>query len=211
MKPAGWPASPLEDLRTVELTPHWEPALQAFFEASPGYFQAVQGEPVQPGQAHDEIHGQPPAGWPFTRKWLIGYADSADRLAALANVVSDLPAPGVWHIGLFMVAQSRHGSGQAQALARGIEAWAAASGASWLRLGVVAANPRAQRFWAGQGFVQVGESLGVVMGRLTQTVRVMMKPLTSADTEAYFTLTERDRPVSWKPASQALEGGAHAG
>ena len=115
-------------------------------------------------------------------------------MQAMANVVSDLLAPGVWHIGLFIVATSRYGTGDAQALYRGLETWAAANGANWLRRGVVQGNVRAERFWEALGFVQTRTRSGVEMGKLTNTLRVMVKPLASGTLEQYLSLVERDRP-----------------
>jgi len=115
-------------------------------------------------------------------------------MVAMANVVSDLLAPGVWHIGLLIVATARHGTGEARVLYRGLESWAASNGASWLRLGVMQGNVRAERFWERLGFIQSRTRSGVQMGRLTHTVRVMVKPLTGGTLEHYLSLVRRDRP-----------------
>jgi GNAT superfamily N-acetyltransferase len=85
----------------------------------------------------------------------------------MANVVSDLLAPTVWHIGTFIVATSRHGRGDAQVIYDNLEAWARRNGAQWLRLGVVKGNLRAEHFWERQGFAQTRLRPGVSMGRLT--------------------------------------------
>src|SRR6185503_9869809 len=102
--------------------------------------------------------------------------DQADAMVAMANVVSDFLAAGVWHIGLFIVATERHGSGDAQALYRGLEAWARSNGAAWLRLGFIETRTRL-----------------VDMGQRTNTVRVMIKPLAGGTLEQYLSLVERDR------------------
>jgi len=194
MASATLPASPIGNLRTVELTKEWEPTLQRFFDQNPQYFLSVYGEPAHPSEAHEEIDGELPAGWPFTKKWLIGYLDAQNNLAAMANVVSDLLAPTVWHIGLFIVATERQGNGEAQTLYRGLEAWAVTNGARWLRLGVVDGNQRAERFWERLGYRQARIREGVAMGKLTNTVRVMIKALTDRSLEEYLAVVERDRP-----------------
>jgi GNAT superfamily N-acetyltransferase len=190
---ARLPASPLTGLRTVQLGADDEPLLQRFFEANPPYFLAVYGEPAGPDAARDEIRDLPPAGWSFTRRWLLGCAAADGELAAVADVVSDLLVPGVWHIGLFIVATSRHGSGDAGVLYRGLESWAASNGARWLRLGVVQGNARAERFWEAQGFVETRTRLRVEMGRRTNTLRVMVKPLPGGTLDAYLALVPRDQ------------------
>ena len=199
--PAKLPESPVPTLRTVELTTAWEPALQHFFDANPAYFQLVHGEPARPGEAMEEIVGDLPAGWAFTTKWVVGFVDDQDAVVAMANMVSDLLAPGVWHLGLFLVASSRHGNGEAHALYKGLEAWAASQGANWLRLGVVQGNVRGERFWEFHGYLQTRTRVGVQMGQLTNTVRVMVKPLAGGTLAQYLHLIHRDRPDPMESAS----------
>ena len=187
------PKTAIPGVRSVELTPKHEPELQRFFEANPEYFIAVYGERPRPDAAHEEIHGELPPGFSHTKRWLVGYFDEANAMVAMANVVSDLLAAGVWHIGLFIVAAARHGSGDAQRLYRGLEDWARSSGASWLRLGVVRGNARAERFWERLGFAET-RTRPVEMGTRMNTVRVMMKPLKGGTREQYLSLVERDRP-----------------
>jgi GNAT superfamily N-acetyltransferase len=194
MPPTKLPSSPIATLRTIELTSNEGPMLQRFFDANPQYFLSVNGEPAGPNEAHEEIRRELPSGWSFTKKWLIGYVDTQNELVAMANIVSDLLATGVWHIGLFVVATSRHGSGDAQTIYHGLETWAAANGAQWLRLGVVQGNARAERFWESLGYIETRTRDGVAMGKLTNTIRVMVKPLAGSSLEQYLSLIERDRP-----------------
>jgi hypothetical protein len=112
----------------------------------------------------------------------------------MANVVEDLLASGVWHIGTFIVATSRHGTGDAQALYRGLEQWASANGANWLRLGVVTGNTRAERFWLSEGYVGTRTREGLPFGRQTRTVRIMVKPLAGGTLAEYLSIVPRDRP-----------------
>ncbi len=51
-----------------------------------------------------------------------------------------------------------------------------ASGAQWLRRGVVVGNTRAERCWERPGYVEVRRRDGIVMGVRSNTVRVMVKP-----------------------------------
>jgi ribosomal protein S18 acetylase RimI-like enzyme len=187
-------ATAIAGLQTKLLGASDEALLQRFFDDNPAYFLAIQGEPAGPAEARDEIHSLPPADWPFTKKWLIGAVDDEGRLVAFTNILSDLLAPGAWHIGLFIVATAWQGRGLAPALYRELEAWASASGAEWLRLGVVEGNTRAERFWAGRGFVSVRKRGGYRMGRRTNVVCTMFKPLSGGTLADYLALVERDRP-----------------
>jgi len=190
------PPSPWPELRVLELGTGSEPLLQRFFDENPLYFESVHGEPARPTEAHEEIHHAPPAGWAHTKKWVLGYANPQGSLVAMANLVSDFLAPSVWHIGTFIVATSRHGNGDAQVLYQNLESWTVRHGARWLRLGVVQGNLRAERFWERQGFIQTRLRPDVAMGRLTNTLRVMFKPLAGGALIDYLALVERDRPES---------------
>ncbi len=190
------PTSPLPDLKVVNLLVDGESSLQAFFEANPFYFLAVHGVPAQAGEAQEEIHGELPAGYPFTHKYVFGYQGTDGRLAAMANVISDLLVAGIWHVGTFIVATRRHGTGDAQTLYRSIEQWAAQHGAKWMRLGVVEGHARAEAFWQRCGYLEVAKRHGIVMGSKTNTVRVMAKPLHGQPLSEYYVLSERDRPAA---------------
>jgi GNAT superfamily N-acetyltransferase len=192
------PTSPLPGLKVVDLLSNGVNTLQAFFEANPLYFLAVNGEPAQPGEADEEIHGELPVGWPFTHKYVFGYRDASGELEAMANVISDLLAKDIWHIGTFIVATRRHGTGDAQVLYESLERWAQQGGARWMRLGVVEGNARAEAFWERRGYRQVTKREGMLMGKKTNTIRVMAKPLLGQPLSEYYSLVERDRPA---PAS----------
>jgi GNAT superfamily N-acetyltransferase len=194
MPVASLPTSPIPTLSTIELTPALAPLLQEFFEANPAYFLATSGAPAGPGEALEEITSQVPAEFSFTKKWVVGYANSQGSLVAMANVITDLFAPTIFQVGTFIVATERHGTGDAQALYHGIEAWAETSGATWMRLGVVQGNTRAERFWVSQGYVPVRARAGILMGDRSVTVQNMVKSLAGTSLEAYLAIVPRDRP-----------------
>jgi GNAT superfamily N-acetyltransferase len=177
----------------VELSEADIPVLQGFFERNPEYFIAVSGQPPEANEALDEVRSAPPEGWSYTRKWLIGFEDNTGSLIAMANIVSDLLAAGIWHVGLFIVTTSRHGDGSAHSLFKALERWTRDQGARWVRLGVVKGNKRAERFWERRGFVEVRERDGIAMGKRVNTVRVMAKSLFGGSLAEYLALVPRDR------------------
>jgi GNAT superfamily N-acetyltransferase len=172
------------------------PALQAFFEENPDYFLAVNGEPPRPCEAQEEFDDLPPADMSFNERWLIGFTDPAGKLVGFAGALSDILAARVWHIGIFIVASSLHGTGAASALYDTLERWMAANGAAWIRLGVVEGNVKAERFWRKTGYREVRKRLGIAMGSRTNDVRVLVKPLGSGSIAEYLSLVERDNPDS---------------
>jgi len=188
------PHSPVSNLRIIELGVSHESFVQEFFEANPEYFMTVNGELPRPCEAREEITGELPSGLSYSKKWVLGYLDSTGSLVAMAHIVSDLHASGVWHIGLFLVATTRHGNGEAKTLFQGLESWAISNGAEWFRLGVALGNERAVRFWERMGFRETRKREGVKMGQLTNTIRYMTKSLDGKPIADYLQLVEHDRP-----------------
>jgi Acetyltransferase (GNAT) family len=169
-------------------------AVQRFFEASPEYFWIVNGEGPRPDEARTEFADLPPAGMAYRKMSLLGFYDGAGTLIGFATIVADLIAEHVWHVGLFIVATSLHGSGTAASLYALLERWMIGQGAHWLRLGIVQGSARAERFWLRRGYVQVRERGPVTMGKKSNLLRVMAKPLAGGTIDEYLALVERDRP-----------------
>ena len=168
--------------------------VQRFFERNPEYFWTVHGEGPRPDEAQDEFADLPPAGMPYRRMSLLGFFDRDGAMVGVATIVGDLIAEHVWHIGLFIVASALHGTGVAPALYGRLERWMVDQGARWIRLGVVQGSAKAERFWRRCGYTQVRERGPVTMGRKTNLLRVMVKPLAGGKLAEYLTLVERDRP-----------------
>jgi GNAT superfamily N-acetyltransferase len=171
-----------------------ESDLQRFFDDNPAYFEIVLGQKPSSSEAREELTEPLPKGWSYSEQIRLGWRDENGALVAMANVTSDLLAPGVWQLGLFIVATARQGSGEAQALYGDIEAWMLENGAKWMRLGVVLGNTRAERFWERRGFLDVRRRFDVEMGARSNTLRVMVKPLTGGAIADYLQLVGRDRP-----------------
>lgn len=170
------------------------PRLQAFFEANPAYFEAVNGSPVRPDEARQEFDDLPPPEMPFRERWIIGLEDPAGRLQGIAIVLADFIVPSVWHVALFIVDSSLHGSGAAARAYRALEGWMRGQGAHWLRLGAVVGNRRAERFWPKMGYHEVRRRHGVQTGLITSSVIVFVKPLGAQSLDDYLGLMARDRP-----------------
>lgn len=184
---AGWCA--------LERTRDALPELQAFYEANPDYWHMVHGVPPLPDEAEADFDTRPPPemSWRELHNWLI--RDRAtNRIVGEIGAASDLPAPGVMHLGFFIVEDAQQGTGFAHEVYRGYEAWAIAQGARWLRLGVVECNARGRRFWERVGYQEVRRRSGVRIGELTHELIVMMKPIGTNTRAEYLQAVERDRP-----------------
>lgn len=186
-------------LTVRELQPEQVPAVQLLFEANPDYFVAVGGQPPRPDEAQREFDEMPPPPLTFGRRWFAGAFDRQQRLQGVLIVVSDLCAPQVWHTALFFLAGSLRRTGAATRLHAALEDWAMRSGARWLRLGVVAGNTVAERFWARCGYQAVRTREIVDAAGQTRTVRVLVKPLRGDPIARYLQQVPRDEPGSTLP------------
>jgi len=170
------------------------PALQRFFDANHAYFLEVNGEPPRADEGEREFRDVPPPEMEYREMLLPGWFGGDGELVAMATIVGDFIAEHVWHLGLFIVATALHGSGAAHAMYRELEEWMVGCGAHWIRLGVVVGNTRAERFWERSGYRQVRERGPLEMGRRTNMLRVMVKPLAGREVAPYLALVARDRP-----------------
>ncbi len=181
-------------LTAIEVTEADAALLQRFFDANPEYFLATGGAPPRPDEAVQEIRDVPPDGFRHDRVMVLCWLDAEGDAAAMATLVFGLFIPTVLHVGLFIVATARHGGGVSQVCHAAIERVARNRGYQWLRLGVVSGNTRAERFWERCGYLQVRVRDGVAIGRLTQTIRAMVKPLGPASIPDYLQQVIRDQP-----------------
>jgi len=184
----------IERFRIVELMEADIAVMQQLFDANPEYSQMVLGRAPREGDAHHAFHDRPPAEFPMGRKFMLGFVDTENELVGVAEIVSDLFAKSVWHIGLFLVATNQHGNGLAHRLYAAIELAMWTSAARWLRLGVVAGNARGVRFWQRCGFQQLRVRQDYALGEQRHTLRVMIKPLSGGEAQDYLALVQRDRP-----------------
>jgi RimJ/RimL family protein N-acetyltransferase len=178
------------------LVPTDVPALQRFFEENPEYFFRVNGEPPRDCEAQEEFDALPPAEMSFNEKWLIGFTEKTGKLVGFAGILSEILAAHVWHIGIFIVATPLHGTGVALSLYEALESWMESNGARWVRLGVVEGNVKAEHFWRKLGYSEVRKRIGIQMGSRTNTVRILVKPLSTSTIAQYLSLVERDNPNS---------------
>lgn len=181
------------------LNAHDLAALQQLFDASPDYFMIVHGRRPRADEAQMEFAEMPPSTLPHGQRWFAGAFDTRGVLQGVLHFVSDLMASGVWHIALFFIATPLHGTGAARELYGALEAWMAAAGAHWIRLGVVAGNAKAERFWARMGYTQTRVRRGVDTGGKINDMRILVKALRGEPLARYLQSVARDNPDSPLP------------
>ncbi|HLO96744.1 MAG TPA: GNAT family N-acetyltransferase [Burkholderiaceae bacterium] len=193
------------------------PRLQRLFEACADYHQRC-GLSLAADEALQELRGTPPPDFAWTAQWHLGLTQPGSKtLIAFLQVCSEAPAPGVWHLGLLMVQPAWRGTGLAQRLMTALEAWARQSGARWMRLGVVAGNEPAERFWRAQGYRELRRRQTLAAGQPPGPVRVMLKGLAQrpalSDWADYLAAVPRDRqpPDNLRSLAEALPLSSPAG
>lgn len=186
----------MEGVRVRELLDFDIPLLQKFFVANPEYFFAVNGMAPRDDEARYEFESRPPPEVAFEKVYMIGFFDASGSMIAMTSIDSNFLAKGIWHIALFIVATTLHGSGKAASIFAGIETWLCKKGARWIWLGAVCGNIRAERFWEKSGFVEVRRRSGIPFGVCTQTVRVLVKPVATSGLAEYLEIAHRDRAAS---------------
>lgn len=186
--------------RTVVPTEEDLPELQALMESNAAYYLMASGALAAADEARQAFDEMPPAGMPYGAIWHWGLREaSTDRLIGYANVVSDFLAPGVWHIGLFMVDGDRHGRGVGRAWHDALVETMHRRGARWIRLGVIDGYALAQFFWAARGYVLCRKRHNVVLQAATGhtvTLCTLVRLPREEGLPEYLSHVQRDRPES---------------
>lgn len=78
-----------------------------------------------------------------------------EGLVAVAQILRDFPSDGTWFLGLMIVDASRRGRGLGRSIYAAVEHWAAARGATEMRVAVLEGNGAGERFWRSLGFEEV--------------------------------------------------------
>jgi GNAT superfamily N-acetyltransferase len=146
--------------------------LQALFDVCADYALIVDGEPFSPTAAEEEFTAGPP-GKALDDKFVYGLVDPHGEIAGLLEGMRDYPEPGVWWIGLLLLAPEVRGQGVGRRLIEGFIEYARLQGAVRLMLGVVEENRAAYRFWEQMEFTRVRTTEPRPFGRKVHAVHVM--------------------------------------
>lgn len=172
MKPSEDVVIQSESYVLAHIAPEEGDALQAVIEKCTDYFELVTGLPPGPAEANSTFMVVP-EGKGYEDKLLLGiYKDG--QLVGYLDVIRDYPQHGTWSLGLMMLIPECRNRGLGRQVYQSFERWAASQGAVQMRLGVVAQNTGAYRFWQRLGFDTV-ERKRMTFGRQENDVSVMVK------------------------------------
>lgn len=186
----------LPDWRIIEAGDGDRADLARFCIANPDYDILLTGEVPEPAPwVEDFLTDLPPADFnPGPTAKLVVRPASGDEIAAILDVTLGMIDPHVAHIGLFQVAQARHGSGLAHRLYQALETWLAGQGMEAVRLGVLTTNPRAAAFWTRHGYQPLRQRSAVLDSGRTVVTEVRVKRLVPMTLAAYLARVPRDDP-----------------
>lgn len=157
---------------------------QTFLEANPAYSEMVAGRPPLPDEAERELTDFP-ASIPPEDVHVLGLR-LAGELVGFAGILRAWPVQGISFIGLFQIAESRHGTGTAHTVYGALERWMIERfSPRWLRLAVVEVNARARRFWERAGYHEIERKHDLAIGKLTHTAVILIKATGGGDDDDY--------------------------
>jgi ribosomal protein S18 acetylase RimI-like enzyme len=181
--------------------------LARFCVTNPGYDILLTGEVPEPeAWVRDFLTDLPPAQFNpgATFKFVVrdGEGVAVGEIVAVVDVTLDMIDRGVGHIGLFQVAEARHGSGLAHRLYAALEGWLVQQGMDVVRLGVLTSNPRGARFWARHGYRPTRQRSATLENGRVVVTDVLVKPIGASSAaqpfslDAYRARVPRDDPAS---------------
>ena len=136
--------------------------LQHLLELCADSAELTFGHPPGPADAQSLFYAGPEEGAGTQgrdaagRKMLLGIkTPGSDRMAGVLDGFAGYPAPGVWYIGLLLLAPDVRGQGVGNEIVEAFARAAAGHGAYEIQLNVVEDNQRGRRFWSSCGFSEV--------------------------------------------------------
>lgn len=137
----------------TELSALDAPEVAELYDRCTAYFILQDGMAPTFADA-DELFTDVPPGKDARDQTVLGWRDDKG-LYAISAILSDYPRDGIWYLGFMIVDAERRGSGLGRVIYGVTEAWAAARGATEIRLAVLEANEAGERFWRSLGFAEV--------------------------------------------------------
>ena len=167
-----------EGFRVDALGPEDCAEIDALLVRCADFIRLSEGQEPAPGDGRLFLEERPDSA-PDVEKLVLGLYDGP-CLIGVMDLLKDYPAPGVWHLGLMLIEPARRRAGIGAALMAALSEWIAGQGGQALRLGVVEQNAAGHRFWARQGFHDVG-TVEQDLGPFRRTVHRMAREIRPPD------------------------------
>ena len=144
--------------RLRQLSENDAEAVQSLLGQCGDYFRLHEGGSVPPNAAA-ELFTELPPGKLQKDKFVFGVEKPDGTLAGVVDFVRNFPEPGVWMLGLLLLAPGERGRGMGRAVHTELVQWAKALGARSVRIGVIEENRGGARFWDSLGYRRQGQTV----------------------------------------------------
>lgn len=151
--------------------------LQQLLERCSDFYLLHEGWPTPADAAAYELTCVPP-GKEVSDVFVLGMADGAGSLVAMAQLLRDYPSPRDWWVGTLVVDPQLRGRGIGAELFRHTVAFIEEQGGRSIGLAVALWNERALKFWESAGFRDTGRRSEVTArSGHAGTVRILVRDL----------------------------------
>ncbi|UAJ12890.1 GNAT family N-acetyltransferase (plasmid) [Polymorphobacter megasporae] len=137
----------------IELTGADAADVASLYSRCADYFLLQDGAVPTMADAHELFTDVPPER-DARDQTVLGWKGE-DGIYAIAAILRNYPHDGAWYLGFMIVDAVQRGRGVGRSIYSKIEDWAAARGATEIRLAVLEANEAGERFWRSLGFSEV--------------------------------------------------------
>ncbi|MBA3457262.1 MAG: GNAT family N-acetyltransferase [Deltaproteobacteria bacterium] len=125
------------------------PAIQAVLDDDPATWELLEGAPLVPNEGELMLPLVPPGGTIANKHLFVAEG------ACVIDLYAGYPQPHIWYLGLIFLTRAIRGEGLGTRVLACLAAFVRAHGGTALRLGVVAENAAARRFYDRLGFRHV--------------------------------------------------------
>jgi GNAT superfamily N-acetyltransferase len=134
------------------------PQLQALLENCSEFLEFQDGRQLSPSAAREQFEDRPPGAAPEAKTLFGVFGDEICGLVGIIDLTLDHPDARTAHLGLMLMDPNCRGRGAGSRAYVQVEEWARIRGAGKIRLGVLAGNDGAMRFWKRAGYLATGET-----------------------------------------------------
>lgn len=144
------------------------------FQANPAYFKLTSGAAADRSDVLEAMTQKPEQAMAENKhtRLIQRFMGDAAESVAVVDWLDDFPESGIRYLGLFMTDASLHGTGVSREILEWLLEDFRQGGTRAVRLGVIAENERALRFWKRAGFSEV-RRVAHTRGELAHEVVIM--------------------------------------
>ena len=164
------------DYTVRSLQPADAALLQALYDRCADFTLLVEGEPVSPTAAGQDLQSVP-AGKSLADKCVFGIFNLQGEIVGVLDALRDYPEEAAWWVGLLMLAPAVRGQGLGRDAFLAFSEYVRWHGAKVIMLGVVEENKPALEFWQKMGFSLLRKTEPRLFGKKMQVVYIFRRSI----------------------------------